>query len=164
MTQQQQQIQPVDWNNVIANAFTGIMGIGLIGAMGLGMGASFGVAAGAAIAAASLPDEATKILKRSGLGVYKPPPFGAMSKEAEEKIRKRKPPDSIREREIGPYSVYMETRKDNAQIRLYQYGEGGKTKRIGTWTGNLAAGDAKFEKVSEVIHQVRFEEKTALRR
>lgn len=161
---QAQQIQPVDWNGVIANAFTGIMGIGLIGAMGIGMGASFGVAAGAAIAIAKLPDEATKILKRSGLGVYKPPPFGAMTKEGEEKVRKRKPPDSVREREIGPYVVYMETRKDNAQVRLYHYSEGGKTKRIGTWTGSLAAGESKFEKVSEVVHQVRFEEKTALMR
>ena len=164
MTQQAQQIQPVDWNGVIANAFTGIMGIGLIGAMSLGMGASFGVAAGAAIAISKLPDEATKILKRSGLGVYKPPPFGAMSKAAEESERKRKPPDSIREREIGSYNVYMETRKGNAQIRLYHYSEGGKIKRIGTWTGTLAAGEGKYEKVSEVIKQVRFEEKTALMR
>lgn len=164
MTQQAQQIQPVDWNGVIANAFTGIMGIGLIGAMGLGMGASFGVTAGAALAAARLPDEATKILERSGLGIYKPPPFGAMSKAAEEKERKRKPPDSVREREIGPYNVYMETRKDNVQIRLYHYSEGGKTKRIGTWTGSLAAGESKFEQVSEVVHAVRFEEKTALAR
>jgi len=156
--------QIINCNTIVANAFTGIVSLGVLSAMSAAMGSSFGAVAGMGLGASAisgLSSEEQKILSRSGLGVYKPPPFGAMSKESE---KKRKPPESIREREIGPYSVYMEIRKDNVQIRLYHYSEGGKTKRIGAWTGSLAAGESKFEKVAETVHAVRFEEKTQLMR
>lgn len=159
--------QLVSLGTVVTTGFSGIVALGVINAMSAAMGASFGVAAGIATGSKSNPDgisdETSKILRRSGLGAYKPPPFGAMYRETE-RTRERKPPDSVREREIGPYSVYMETRGQNAQIRLYHYTAGGHSKRIGTWTGSLAAGEAQFEKVSDVVHAVRFEEKTALMR
>ncbi len=62
-----------------------------------------------------------------------------------------------RTKNVGPYSVQMTRTNGTCTIRLYEFLEGWKKKLRGIWTGmEVAECEAKFEKVAEVVKQVRF--------
>ena len=106
--------------------------------------------------------ETDEIIRRSGLGYYTPPKFIPSEREP---TRHRKPPLSVRSKNIGTYQVRMELRKDSCSVKLYEFLAGGITKTRGTWSGmSKAECESKFDQVVEVVKQVRFEEKTKLMR
>lgn len=100
------------------------------------------------------------IIARAGLKEYE---YRYFPEPAEERVPRAYP--YTKTRHVGPYEVRMTRTDSTCSIRLYEFLEGWKKKLRATWTGfGRAECDAKFEKVAEVVRQVRFEHKTALMR
>lgn len=108
--------------------------------------------------------ETETIMARAGLGEYKPPPFGVFI-ERDESItrRRRRPPASIRTKDIWIYRIVMEKRDDRCRIKLYEYISGRGDKLRATWSGEGPQCETKFEQISGVVRQVEFEYKSAMK-
>ncbi len=84
--------------------------------------------------------------------------------DPEEPARPRVHPYT-RTKEIGSYVIRMTRTDGTCMIRLYEFLEGWKKKLIATWSGwEKTECDRKFEEVTEIIRQVRFEHKTQMLR
>lgn len=108
--------------------------------------------------------ETERIMVRAGLGEYIPPPFGVFI-ERDEGItrRKRRPPASVRTRDVWIYRIVMERRDSRCRIKLYEYVSGRGDKLRAVWSGEGPYCDVKFEEVSKAVREVEFEYKQRMK-
>jgi len=70
-----------------------------------------------------------------------------------------------RTKQVGSYEVKMTRTDGTCTVKLYEFLEGWRKKLRATWTGmEKAECDSKFERVVEVVKQVRFERRTEMMR
>lgn len=99
------------------------------------------------------------IIKKAGLGTYRPPPPSVFEEREEKPTTPQKPPLSTRDVEVGPYVIHVERRPTTCSLKLYENLEGWQRKLRGTWSGEPGACDNKVEQVRTVINEVRAERK-----
>jgi len=105
-------------------------------------------------------DTTETIISRAGLKEYEYKWFPEPEEEGKHRVYAY-----TRRRWVGSYEIVMFGTKDTCMIKMYEYLEGGKRRLQATWSGISKEECAnKFEKVCEVVKQVRFEHKTALMR
>ncbi len=112
----------------------------------------------------SFGGETERIMVKAGLGEYIPPPFGVFTERDESTIRrKRKPPASVRTRDVWIYRIVMERRDGRCRIKLYEYVSGRGDKLRAVWSGEGPYCDVKFEEITKAIRQVEFEYKQRMK-